>query len=710
MATGTYYIDTIQTSIGKLNTAYYTVEPQTFDIAKNENYINVSEPGRNGNYNSYNMPPLQGSSTFQISLRYDGPKGIWANAAVVSDWEQAESAAVTIFTYGNINVKAARYNQTLYIYFYNTITHGYLCEWNLSYVGSYNAYTVVFLQVTIDNNEYILPYWIEGNEFWFGHQSSQSYNLTHYSAPVPAIIYDWSSWPQLSGNAGMFLMNLSTIDDATIGDGETVYETFDGSPFTLESLTDLYAMTINLLNGQETTIAYCGDNYLNAIKRTTFVNDVTTVYVTLKFYFRSDTLIYTSPELTVYSSAAGVSRDYLCLIYDETNEVAAPDIIQYWPDTGKYGINEYGLPSDEQMRALFIWLQDNGVERETVSPYDIGTEDNGGNPGTPTPQDHITDSDLPTLSGLGLGIVTLYSPTPEQLADIATFLWSDNVLDNFKKYFNNFADNLLNLYVLPYAPAGLNTKTFKVGKMESEITDVKFCTQRFFDIPMGSINIEKLWDSYLDFSPYTKIEIYLPYLGLHSLDIDEIMCPARMNGTLQSGLGSVLSLKYRLDILTGVIVSKIMINNEIRYQFEGKVGATIPLTGTTYASMVQGIITAGAGLVSTIATGGLAAPLSAAAAVTGTVNASKPNIERIGNISGDASMLATDIPYIVITRPNKPMLEAQQDYTGFPSYKAGLLSGFSGYTVVQEAHVEGISCTEEERNIILNTLKNGVII
>ena len=556
---------------------------------------------------------------------------------------------------------------------------------------------------------YIIEYLSPRTEYTIQYYYDGSGTLKGLITDIPPV-YVWESWPQISGNDGMFLMDLSKIDESIIGDGETVYETFDSTLFTLNQLTDLYTITINLLNNQETTIAYCGDNYLTATKRTTLVNNVTTVYVTLKFYFRSDVAVYTTPELTVYSSDGAVSRDYLSIMYDEENEVAAPNIIQLWTATGKYGINEYSLPSDEQMRALFIWLQDNGVERETISPYDIGTTDTGGEPSTPTPQDHITDSSLPTLSGLNLGVVTLYLPTTEQLRAIASFLWSDNVLDNFKKYFNNFADNLLNLFVLPYHPSGLLTRTFKVGNMVSEITDVEYTTQRFYDKDMGSINIKKLWDSYLDFSPYTKIEIFLPYLGLHSLGIDEIMCPAKMDGTLQRGLGSVLSVVYRLDVLTGVIVAKIKINGEIRYQFEGKVGANIPLTGQTYASMVQGIVTAGAGLISTVATGGLTAPLSAAAAVTGTINASKPTVERIGNISGDASMLATDVPYVVITRPNKPMLEEQEKYTGFPSYKSGTLNNFSGLTICEDVHVEGISCTEEERNVIVDWLKNGVIL
>ena len=543
--------------------------------------------------------------------------------------------------------------------------------------------------------------------------STSSYTSTNLNAWLNGSIgpdYTWKSWRQLVGNSGMFILDLSTIDDSIIGDGSTPYETFDGSYFDMMSQSELYPLVVNLLNGQETTIAYCGDNYMTATKQTVYSNGVTTIYVTLKFYFRSTVLIYTSPELTVYSDGADISRDYLSIMYDEDSEVAASNIIQYWPSTGKYGINEYALPSDEQMRALFIWLQDNGQEREHVSPYDTGTTDNGGDPGTPTPQDHITDSSLPTLGGLDLGVVTLYLPTTEQMQSIAAFLWSDNVLDNFKKYFNNFADNLLSLYVLPFTPSGLNTKTFKVGNMVSEITGVAFCTTRYIDRKMGTFNLEKLWDSYLDFSPYTRVELYLPYLGLHSLDTDELMCPAKMDGTLQRGLGSVLSLTYRLDLLTGVIVAKVKVNGEIRYQFEGKVGLTIPLTGQTYAQMAQAIVQAGAGVATTIASGGLTAPLTAAAAVTGTVNASKPNVERIGNISGDASMLATNVPYLIVTRPNKPLLDEQEIYTGFPSYKSGTLGGFSGFTQVIEAHVEGISCTEEERALILKWLKEGIII
>ena len=531
----------------------------------------------------------------------------------------------------------------------------------------------------------------------------------------PLIVRNWAPVSHLAGNNGQFSMNLSEIDASIIGDGETQASTTDLSKITISPRSSLYNLAVNMLDGQEYTIAYCGDNYLTATKRTVVGSATTSQYITLKYYFRSGVLIYTTPEIQITRIGTTAPNDYyLSMIIDTTNQCAAPDLINeiFVISENVYYYNNWSLPSDTQMEALYIWLQDNGNAQS--GPYNTGSTDDGGDPNGPRPMDNINDSPLPTTGGLNLSIVTLYSPSDTELAAISAFLWSNDVLDNFKKYFNNFADNILSLYSLPFKPSGtLPTKAFKVGNITSDnptLASVKYCTVRYFDIDMGAYDLASKWGSYLDYSPYTKIEIYLPYIGLHSLDIDELMSPAKNDGTLPEDQGCVLSLVYRLDIITGIIVAKIKVNGQIRYQFTGKVGSTIPLTGQTYSNLVNSIITAGAGLATTIATGGLTAPMSAAATVTATIQAQKPQVTSVGNITGDASMLATDVPYLRISSPNKPLLEDQEIFTGFPSYKAGPLSNFTGYTEVIDAHVEGISCTEEERAKILTYLKDGVII
>lgn len=591
-------------------------------------------------------------------------------------------------------------------------------------IGIYPAYFMISILVDSETGK-IFPAIVVYNNingFYLSYTNAitpaiDNYFLDDAAAPIP----HWIPFEHLTGNDGQFQMDLSQISADVIGDGETQTGDSDASHFTIIPRSSLYNMSVNMLDGQEYTIAYCGDNYLTCTKRTVVGSQSTSINLTLKFYFRSDVLIYTCPEITIIRSGTTTPNDYyLSIIYDADNEVAAPDLINEINILGSnvYYYNNFSLPSETQLSALYIWLQDN-ANAQSNDPYGTGSTDNGGDPEGNRLQDNITDSQLPTCGGLDLGFVTLYRPSDAQLRSIAQFLWSDNVLDNFKKYFNNFADNILSLYSLPYTPSNLQTKTFVVGNMTSEITNVEYCSVRYFDIDMGQVEIKNQWGSYLDYSPYTKIEVYLPYLGLHSLDADELMSPTRLDGSMPDKQGTVLTLTYRLDIMTGIIVAKIKVRvynkngsytDQIRYQFSGRVGSNTPLTGQTFEAMVNAVVTAGAGLATTIATGGLTAPMSAAAAVTATVQAQKPSVERIGSISGDASMLATNVPYICITVPNKPLLDDQQKFTGFPSYKSGLLSSFSGYTEVIDAHVEGISCTEEERTKILQYLKEGVIL
>ena len=595
--------------------------------------------------------------------------------------------------------------------------------WSTSWV-----YLTFFKYYYQNNNEtYIMPFvmaynTVQGrgyNTYNFGTRSTWNYLQVsdwQFLQGSEAPTYHWAPFAHLAGNSGQFQMDLSTLDASIIGDGETANSTSDSTKYHISSQSSIYNMLVNVLDNQETTVAYCGDNYMTVTRRYVAGTAVNLIYFTLKFYFRSGTLIYTSPEFDV--NADHSNDRLLSIIYDTTHQVAALDLITTLSGTDGIFYNNSSLPNDTILSAMYIWLQDNGQVH--TGPYDTGTTDDGGEPGNPRPQDHITDSPLPTKGGLNMGLVTLYLPSDSQMTSIAAFLWSDSVLDNFKKYFNNFADNILSCYSLPFTPDNLPTKAFKVGNMVSDtITDVPYTTVRTFDIDMGSVTIDKLWDSDLDFSPYNKAEIYLPGLGLHSLDIDEIMCPTRLDGSVPDRLGTVLSLVYRLDVLTGVVVAKLKVRvytksggytDQIRYQFSGRIGYNIPLTGQTYASMVQGILTAGAGVATTIASGGLTAPMTAAATVTATVQASKPNVERIGNISGDASMLATNVPYLILSSPNKPELVGQGNFTGFPSYKRGTLAGFTGYCEVLECHVEGMSATDTEKEMILSLLKAGVII
>lgn len=537
--------------------------------------------------------------------------------------------------------------------------------------------------------------------------------ISHLNAPPQ---YTWTAWDQISGNGGQYRCNLTKIKDDSITVDTTTTDGTESDFDRIGSQSSIWAIFQNMSVGHEKIVAWSGVNWMTL---TLVDNGIPDTY-SFVFRFYAPAISATAPFYTIsrvitYGGSVPTRDMWLSFAYDEEQQAAVFLPVSYDTGTLQPGYEWGGVSATEdEMLYLYLWLQASGAGTPEY-PYDTGTTDNGGNPGGPQPGDHMPTPGVPTLSGMSSGMFTVYNPTNTQLEQIGEFLWSANVIDNIRKYFNDFADNIIALYVLPCKLSNLPSKSFKVGNMQSDtITGVEYLTQRFTAVDMGSVYIKNVFDSYLDYSPFTKFELYLPGIGMQTLSADDIAAPTDPDtGTLKAVEGSTISLTYNIDLMTGLVVAMVKINGELKYQFPGKVGYSIPLTGANYTQMVTGFITAAAGLVGAAATGGLSAPLSAAgvgAAVSGTVNAMKPEIRRGGNLSGDVSSLSERTPYIICHRPNKPLLENQERYTGFPSYKSGTLSEFSGLTQVIDAHIEGISCTEAERAEILNLLKGGVIL
>ena len=520
--------------------------------------------------------------------------------------------------------------------------------------------------------------------------------------------FHWTAWDQINGNNGRYRCNLTMIKDESIGDFTTQYISGDSSYFDrISSQSDIWGVFQNMNFDVETTIAYSGNAYLT-LTASVVSGLPTHANFTYKFYSNTGTLLYTLVKEVSYTGGAPLDALYLSFVYD--NEMQSAVFLPVEKSGSLYGWGNHN-PSDTEMLYIWQWLQMSGAG-EDERPYDTGTTDNGGQP----TDDILTNDDmpsvtLPTISAMQSKMFTLYCPSDQDLEDIADYLWSTNVIDNFKKYFNNFSENLIALYVLPYKPSNLPTKAFTVGGLTSEtITAVEYIQQRFVKLDMGEVNVGDVWDSYLDFAPYTRFNIYLPGIGVQALDADDIMAPLDKNKNFGAKLGSKISLEYAIDLMTGICVAVVKINGQIRYQFSGKLGFQIPLTGENYNSILHAFCVSGTGLVSTLATGGAAAPFAATSAVTAITNAMKPDVYRGGNLTGNASALSYPTPYLIRRIPNKPELVNQDKFTGFQSYKSGKLKDFGGYTEVVEVHAEGFVCTEEERTEIIELLKRGVIL
>lgn len=342
-------------------------------------------------------------------------------------------------------------------------------------------------------------------------------------------------------------------------------------------------------------------------------------------------------------------------------------------------------------------------ETEEIEAYPDESEEDGGYGDKDLTSDTIDLPDLPAVTGLTSNFITAYAPSNVQLNQLANFMWTSDFLDNFKKLWSNPMENLVSLAIMPFNVSTSGSGTVVIGYWLTDVTMPKI-TQQFQEIDCGSLKIGKFYNSFLDYAPYTKINIYLPFIGIRQLKVDEIM-------------GKTLSVKYRVDIISGTCVAYILVNNSIFYQFNGNCATTIPITNADYSNLINaslqstsGVITMGAGIMggASIVAGAGASML--AGGMIDTVTSMKPDINKSGNMSGSSGMMGVKTPFLMTEIPRQSWAKDNNKFKGIPSNVSSKLSVLKGYTVVDKINISDINATEREMIEIENLLKQGVIL
>lgn len=345
---------------------------------------------------------------------------------------------------------------------------------------------------------------------------------------------------------------------------------------------------------------------------------------------------------------------------------------------------------------------------DSNNPYGAVVSITGGGNGDPymdvDTSEKIPFPELPSLSAVNAGLITMYNPSLSQLQSLAAFLWSQPFdIDSFKKLFSNPMDAIIGLGIIPVQPSLSGSRTVKFGNVDSEVS-MPVLSSQFVEFDCGSVMIDKWLDCFMDYDPYTKIQIYCPFSGIHSLSVDDIM-------------GKTITLKYHIDCLTGGCAIMLYVSDKgVVYQWNGCCLANIPLTAINYSSAIQNAISAAisVGAIGIGAATG-AAPLTFAGGASLASNAanmalnSKPNFERSGNMGGAAGLLSIQTPYLIIERPNISVPDKLNKFVGNTSNITFNLANLTGFTMVDYINLDGIPCTASERSELKSILKEGVI-
>ena len=301
-------------------------------------------------------------------------------------------------------------------------------------------------------------------------------------------------------------------------------------------------------------------------------------------------------------------------------------------------------------------------------------------------------------------LYTIWNPSQAQLNSLANFLWSTDFVDTIKKILQSPMDALISLALFPVTPPTDGTHNIALGYINSGVSAPRVSDQ-FMTVQTTGLVVPHKYNSYLDYAPYTKAEIFLPFIGFCPLNINDIM-------------GKSVDITYNIDLLSGVCTAIVHANARSLYSYSGNMAMFLPLSAGNWARMLTPIFGMVGGVTSLAAgIGGVmgGAPLLASTgmAVRGAEsigNLDGNSVSRSGGISGNAGIMGDYQPFIVVTRPINDKPTTYDTNIGQTYNKSAQLGTLSGFTVVEEAHIEGLSATETEKNEIERLLKEGVIL
>ena len=389
-----------------------------------------------------------------------------------------------------------------------------------------------------------------------------------------------------------------------------------------------------------------------------------------------------------------------------TNNKIQSYLTQSVPDPRSLTTYKYKIPANYEITLIgtneinnFIKKLYGAEETDPTNPYSGGgTSGPGGGGGSFSGDtDPIEIPDLPTISAVDAGFITIYKPTLDELRNLSKYMWSDLFsLDSFKKLFADPMDCILGLNIMPFGIAAGGKANVYVGNMDTGIS-MTLAQQQYVAVDCGSVRAAEYSGSFFDYSPHTKYTIYLPYIGIEPLDPDEIT-------------GKDIRVVYHIDILTGSLNCFVKVGNAVMYENQGSCGQTIPINGSDFTRVFVGAVQIAGNVAGMVSTGGASAGAIAGGLLSSTSTAAgmKPNIEKSGSLSGAGGFLGNQKPFIINETPRQCMPLSQQKYTGFPSYQTQRLGSLRGYTEVESVNLSGIHANDSELSEIESLLKGGV--
>ena len=284
------------------------------------------------------------------------------------------------------------------------------------------------------------------------------------------------------------------------------------------------------------------------------------------------------------------------------------------------------------------------------------------------------------------------SDVGEVLAAVSDSIWNSKLIDY-----------VISVHCVPGdVPAG-NLEDIKVGTRRMTGILARPITNEYVDFDFDSISVDPYFKNYADYM--TEVQLYLPMYGFISLKPEEI-------------IGGSIKVVYRFNVIDGSFQAFVFATSNrsplaesMIGQYGGSCVVHLPVSNLSYSSMFSSMIGGATSMAVGAATGG-AGMVAGALATTGAMTQAIQggDSKKSNSYNASASFMARMQPYVIITRPCPSFSTLYNDENGLPSNVAMTLGSCVGFTIAENAILDGIPCTSDEKERIRNYLKSGVII
>ena len=325
-------------------------------------------------------------------------------------------------------------------------------------------------------------------------------------------------------------------------------------------------------------------------------------------------------------------------------------------------------------------------------------------PETTPPDDGTGDGESPAIitpTGNASSLWSVYNPTQTQVNSFGAWLWSSNFIDQIAKLFLQPMDAIVGIHKVFATPVISGSSTIHCGYLDSGVPSAVVGDQYTY-VDCGTVNLYEHFGNVFDYSPFTSVRLYLPFIGIVPIDVADVM-------------RSSINVRYGVDVITGACLAMVKVTRDggaggVLYQYGGSCVVHYPHSSGSYMGIVSGVIGLATSAVSALASGGIGAVVGGLNAVShiGNVHA---NYQIGGNFSGEPGAMGGKKPYLIISRPQPKVAAAVETFEGYPANYTANLNGARGFVKVLSCHVHTIkNATEDERTEIERHLKEGVVI